>query len=556
MLVECVIDELLKLVRKKLTIKQLENALFLMKAEIDKVDDEIIVIEINPDRTDMLSTEGIARALRTFLNVDSGIAEYPVKKSGLEVIVKPGLKKIREFIACGIVKDVRTSDDLIKEYMHLQEALTTTHGRNRKKASIGLYVLDEIEFPVIYRPAKPESIRFAPLGTEIEMNGPTIINEHEKGIQYGPIISKHKKWPLLIDSKGNTLSLPPIINSNTLGQVDMTTRNLFIEVTGTHKKTVDQALNIMVTSLAERGGNLESVTVNYPDGTSIKTPNLTPKKMRLEVKDVIGLTGLSLSDVETVSCLQKMGYDARIKGKGILEVKIPAYRTDVLHPVDLIEDVAIGYGFDRIEPSIPQTATSGKLLTITRLKNKIRDLLVGTGYQEIKSYVMSSPEIMNTKMLRNRPLTTTGNPKSREFSVLRNSLLPVLLDFAAQNQHADYPQRIFEVGDVVMPDSREQTRTKQVPHVCRLIVDTCVNITEMLTEVGFILRNLGFASRIEFAAEKAPEFIDGRAGKILIDGKTVGVFGEVSPEVLDNFGIGMPVVAFEMELPTSGTWVM
>ncbi len=556
MLVECVIDELLKLVRKKLTIKQLENALFLMKAEIDKVDDEIIVIEINPDRTDMLSTEGIARALRTFLNVDSGIAEYPVKKSGLEVIVKPGLKKVREFIACGIVKDVRTSDDLIKEYMHLQEALTTTHGRNRKKASIGLYVLDEIEFPVIYRPAKPESIRFAPLGTETEMDGPTIINEYEKGILYGPIISKHKKWPLLIDSKGNTLSLPPIINSNTLGQVDMTTRNLFIEVTGTHKKTVDQALNIMVTSLAERGGNLESVTVNYPDGTSIKTPNLTPKKMRLEVKDVIGLTGLSLSDVETVGCLQKMGYDARIKGKGILEVKIPAYRTDVLHPVDLIEDVAIGYGFDRIEPSIPQTATSGKLLTITRLKNKIRDLLVGTGYQEIKSYVMSSPEIMNTKMLRNRPLTTTGNPKSREFSVLRNSLLPVLLDFAAQNQHADYPQRIFEVGDVIMPDSREQTRTKQVPHVCRLIVDTCVNITEMLTEVGFILRNLGLASRIEFAAEKAPEFIDGRAGKILINGKTVGVFGEVSPEVLDNFGIGMPVVAFEMELPIDGTWAM
>ncbi|NOR38523.1 MAG: phenylalanine--tRNA ligase subunit beta [Candidatus Thorarchaeota archaeon] len=556
MLVECVIDELLKLVRKKLTIKQLENALFLMKAEIDKADDEIIVIEINPDRTDMLSTEGIARALRTFLNVGSGIAEYPVKKSGLEVIVKPGLKKIREFIACGIVKDVRTSDDLIKEYMHLQEALTTTHGRNRKKASIGLYVLDEIEFPVIYRPAKPESIRFAPLGTETEMDGPTIINEHEKGILYGPIISKHKKWPLLIDSKGNTLSLPPIINSNTLGQVDMTTRNLFIEVTGTHKKTVDQALNIMVTSLAERGGNLESVTVNYPDGTSIKTPNLTPKKMRLEVKDVIGLTGLSLSDVETVGCLQKMGYDARIKGKGILEVKIPAYRTDVLHPVDLIEDVAIGYGFDRIEPSIPQTATSGKLLTITRLKNKIRDLLVGTGYQEIKSYVMSSPEIMNTKMLRNRPLTTTGNPKSREFSVLRNALLPVLLDFAAQNQHADYPQRIFEVGDVVMPDSREQTRTKQVPHVCRLIVDTCVNITEMLTEVGFILRNLGLASRIEFAAEKAPEFIDGRAGKILINGKTVGVFGEVSPEVLNNFGIGMPVVAFEMELPIDGTWAL
>ncbi|MGY5862594.1 MAG: phenylalanine--tRNA ligase subunit beta [Candidatus Thorarchaeota archaeon] len=556
MLVECVINELLKLVRKKLTIEQLEDALFLMKAEIDKVDDEIVVIEINPDRTDMLSTEGIARALRTFLNVSSGITEYPVKKSELEVIVKPGLKKIREFIACGIVKGVQTSDDLIKEYMHLQEALTATHGRNRKKASIGLYVFDEIEFPVIYRPARPESIRFAPLGTEAEMDGPAIINEHEKGIIYGPIISKHKKWPLLIDSKSNTLSLPPIINSNTLGQVDMTTHNLFIEVTGTHKKTVDQALNIMVTSLAERGGSLESVTVRYPDGTMLITPNLTPKRMLLKVEDVVELTGLTLSDVETSNCLQKMGYDTRIKGKGNLEVKVPAYRTDALHQVDLIEDVVIGYGFDKIEPSTPQTATSGKLLPITRLQNKVRDLLIGTGYQEIKSYVMTSPEIMNVKMLRNSLLTVTGNPKSREYSVLRNSLLPVLLDFASQNQHADYPQRIFEVGDVVMPDERERTRAKQVPHVCRLVIDTRVNITEMLTEMGFILRNLGLGSNIEFAAEKTPEFIEGRSGKILINGEPMGIFGEVSPNVLDNFGIGMPVVAFEMELPRSGKWAL
>jgi phenylalanyl-tRNA synthetase beta chain len=476
MLVECVIDELLKLIGKKLTSEQLEDAVFLMKAEIDKEEDGIIEIEINPDRTDMLSTEGIARALRAFLEISPGITEYPVKKSGFEVIVKPGLKKIREFIACGIVKSVQTSDDLIKEYMHLQEALTTTHGRNRKKASIGLYVFDEIEFPVIYRPAKPESIRFAPLGVDAKMDGPTIINKHEKGILYGSIISKHKKWPLLIDSKGNVLSLPPIINSNTLGQVDMTTRNLFIEVTGTHKKTVDQALNIMVTSLAERGGNLESVTVSYPGGTSIVTPNLTPKKMLLKVENAVELTGLSLSDAETVVCLQKMGYGARIKGKGNLEVKVPAYRTDVLHQVDLIEDVAIGYGFDRIKPSTPQTSTSGKLLPITRLQNKVRDLLVGTGYQEIKSYVMTSPEILNIKMLRNRPLTVTGNPKSRDYSVLRNSLLPVLLDFASQNQHADYPQRVFEVGDVVIPDERERTRAKQVPHVCRLIVDTRVNI--------------------------------------------------------------------------------
>ncbi|MFW9844524.1 MAG: hypothetical protein ACFFEV_08105 [Candidatus Thorarchaeota archaeon] len=300
MIVECRIDDLLAMIGKKLTLEKLEDTLFLIKAEVEKVEGNIIEIEVNPDRQDMLSTEGIARAVRSFLKLETGLWKYPVKKSGNDVIVKPGLSKIRPFICCSIVKDVPADDELIKEYMHLQDALTSTHGRNRSKASIGLYVYDDIEFPVIYGPQKPEKIKFVPLGHEEEMDGPAILKDHEKGVEFGHIIQDHKKWPLLYDSKGQVLSLPPVINSNSLGRMTVETKNLFIEVTGTHLLTVQQALNIITASLAERGGIVESVTVVYPDESTDVTPDFKPDKRTLKINDINELIGLELSNQQIV----------------------------------------------------------------------------------------------------------------------------------------------------------------------------------------------------------------------------------------------------------------
>jgi phenylalanyl-tRNA synthetase beta chain len=261
MIVECRIDDLLSLIGKKLTLKQLEDRLFMIKAEVEKIEGNIIEIEVNPDRQDMLSTEGIARAVRSYLQLETGLWDYQAKKSGKQIIVKPGLSKIRPYICCSIIKGIPSDDEVIKEYMHLQDALTSTHGRNRRKASIGLYVYDELEFPVIYGPQTPSKIKFVPLGYGYEMDGPEILEDHEKGREFGAIIEHYKKWPLLYDSKGQVLSLPPIINSNDLGRMTTETRNLFVEVTGTHLPTVHQALNIITASLAERGGKIESVTV-------------------------------------------------------------------------------------------------------------------------------------------------------------------------------------------------------------------------------------------------------------------------------------------------------
>ena len=322
MIVECRIDDLLSLIGKKLTLEKLEDTLFLIKAEVEKVEGNIIEIEVNPDRQDMLSTEGIARAVRSYLQLETGLWDYPVKKSGKHIIVKQGLSKIRPYICCSIIKDVPADDDLIKEYMHLQDALTSTHGRHRKKASIGLYVYDELEFPVMYGPQAPEKIKFIPLGHETEMDGPTIISEHEKGVEFGPIIQKHKKWPLLYDSKNQVLSLPPIINSNDLGKITTETRNLFVEVTGTHLLTVNQALNIITASLAERGGKIESVTVTYPDGSTEETPNFKPEKLYLKMEEITSMIGLDLRGTQIVQALERMGYGAKLLKTNQVQVLI------------------------------------------------------------------------------------------------------------------------------------------------------------------------------------------------------------------------------------------
>ena len=554
MIVECRIDDLLSLIGKKLTLKKLEDTLFLVKAEVEKIEGNIIEIEVNPDRQDMLSTEGIARVVRSFLRLETGLKKIPVKKSGKQIIVKSGLNKIRPFICCSIIKGVPADDELIKEYMHLQDALTSTHGRNRKKASIGLYVYDDLKFPIIYGPQVPEKIKFVPLGYEIEMDGPTILTDHEKGVEFGPIIQSHKKWPLLYDSNGQVLSLPPIINSNNLGRMTPETKNLFVEVTGTHLLTVHQALNIITASLAERGGKIESVTVVYPDDSTDETPDFTPEKMTITTDEINTLIGIDLTGDEIVQALERMGYGAKLLKIKHVQVLIPKFRMDILHPVDVIEDIAIGYGFDNIQPAMPQTMTMGRVNPITRLKNKVRDLMVGLGYNEVMNYIMSSPEVLNEKMRRNEPLVTTGNPKSRHYSVLRNSLLPVLLDFTSQNQHADYPQKIFEVGDVIIPNEERETCVDQNPSVGGLMTDVNVNITKLLSELGFLLRNLGLENRFEFKSVTSSDFIEGRSASIKIDGKIRGFLGEVAPEILTNFGIGYPIIAFEIQLPRDCQW--
>ncbi len=539
------LSDLLALVGRDLSHEELEESLFLIKCEIDNIANDTVTIEVNPDRVDLLSTEGIARALRGFLGIETGAPKYTVRKSGWQAIVDPSVKKVRPFLACGIVKGLQLDNDLIAEFMQLQERLTGTFGRNRKRTSIGLYVLDLITPPVHYRTEFPADIKFIPLEYYTPLTARQILRQHPKGQEFGKIIKDYPKYPVLVDAENKVLSLPPIINSNDLGRLVEDTKDVFVEVTGTHRLTTLQTLNIMITALADRGGKIEDVEVVYTR-ESERLPNLTLQQRDLSLKYINKIIGYDLDDSAVMKALGRMRMDSAVHGDTV-QVKIPAYRMDILHDVDIVEDVAIGYGYDRFESTTPQLMTLGRELPLTTLLRTIRDLMVGLGYQEIHNYVLTNTRVLFEKMNRPRKeVVEIANPKSMEYHVARNTLLPGILAFLGDNTAQELPHNIFEVGDVVTLDSDAETCTLSTPHLAAASVNSRVDITILKAELMTLLGNLGLSATLRKTSNVS--FIKGRVANLFIEGTPVGIMGEIHPVVLKNYGIEAPCVAFELEI--------
>ncbi|MFX1562910.1 MAG: phenylalanine--tRNA ligase subunit beta, partial [Promethearchaeota archaeon] len=540
MIVEVRISDLLDLLGRRLTVEELEENLFLLKCELEDVTDDMATIEVNPDRVDMLSAEGIARALRGFLDIELGAPKYKTRLSKWKALVESSVASVRPYLACGIVRNISLTSELIAEFMQFQERLTSTFGRNRKKTSIGLYVLDLINPPIYYRAVKPDTIRFTPLEYDEKMTAKQILRLHPKGQEFGNILKGHSNYPILIDSTNQVLSLPPIINSNDLGRIVETTKNLFVEVTGTHKLTTIQTLNIMITALAERGGQLATVEVVYPEGSD-HLPDLSLQHRIISLKYANDVIGHSFKGPTVANSLRRMRMDCTIRGDAI-RVGIPRYRVDILHDIDIVEDIAIGYGFNRIEPTLPYTMTVGSELPITTLRRTIRDLMVGLGYQEIWSYVLTNTRTLFDKMNQSpSKIVELANPKSMEYHVARNSLLPGLLSFLAENTAEEFPQRIFEIGDVVLVDPKAETCTRTVTHLAAATVDSRIDLTTLKAELFTLLQNLGLKLEVKPATDTS--FIQGRVGNLQVNKRRLGLLGEIHPVVLTNFGIEAPCVA-------------
>jgi len=537
------LSDLMQLIGQDLPLEVLEDRLFLLKCEIDQVVNDIVTIEVNPDRVDMLSTEGIARALRGFLGLEGGAPSYPVKKSTWQAIVDSSVSAIRPYLACAIVRTISLDDDLIAELMQLQERLTGTFGRNRKRASIGLYVLDLIKPPIHYTTASPNEIRFPPLEYEEVMTAREILRVHPKGQEFGPIIRNHPRYPVLLDAKNQVLSLPPVINSNDLGRIFETTKNLFVEVTGTHKLTTLQSLNIMVAALADRGGRLEDVEVVYSDHRE-RLPDFSLQERQVALEYIRRMVGYDFDGATVKEALSRMRINSAVQANNV-QVGIPAYRVDILHDVDVVEDIAIGYGYDRIEPTLPKTMTVGRALPLSRLCQAIRDLMVGLGYQEIRNYVLTNTRVLFDQMnLSTKSVVEIENPKSMEYHVVRNSLLPGILAFLSENTAQELPHRVFEVGDVVLIDPQAETCTQTLPYLAAATVNSRVDITVLKAEIMTFLGNLGLTGKVKSITHGS--FIEGRVASLHVGRKKIGYFGEIHPMVLQNFGIEAPCVAFEL----------
>ena len=324
-----------ELIGKKLSLQELEDVLVDLGFELDDVNGDDIRVEITHDRIDCVSPQGLARAVRSFLGLDKGLKEYKIKKTSHELRVNKNLKNIRPFAVSCIVKDLRFTDDLIKEMIWVQEKLTETYGRKRVKAGIGIYPLKGIKFPIDYVAKDPDKVRFVPLEFSEELSGKEILRRHPTGREYAHLLKDFTKYPFFIDSANNVLSMPPIINSQTFGKITEDTDSVFIEVTGTDWITINQVLTILATMFAEEGGIIYQMKVKYKDATHV-TPRMKPEKWKLDPKYINNLLGSKFSSKKIIGLLSKMGMSAKLV-KGKLEVLVPFFRTDVLHPVDIAD---------------------------------------------------------------------------------------------------------------------------------------------------------------------------------------------------------------------------
>ncbi|MBS3789701.1 MAG: phenylalanine--tRNA ligase subunit beta [Candidatus Thermoplasmatota archaeon] len=506
--------------------------------EIEKIEGDDWELEVNPDRCDLLSVEGIGRAVRGFLRDETGLPDYETSSSDIVTKVELSVQDVRPYIVTAAVKNVDLSDPVLKSMMDLQEKLHLTIGRNRSKVAIGVHDLEPIEPPITYKAVKPEEISFRPLEKSIEMDLQEILEKHDKGKKFAHILEDKERYPLILDSKEDVLSFPPVINGQ-MTQVTPETDSLFIDMTGTDMRALEQTLNILCTMFAERGAEIYTTEVKYGN-RSITYPDFTPEEMDISPSECRKILGFEVKDGEIVEILQRMRYDADEKEDSI-EVKIPAYRHDILHPWDIIEDIAIGFDYDNFEGVLPENVTIGESLDDSELRDTVTELLIGYGFKEVMNYILSCPEkeFEDMEMEKEQKIAKVENPVSEDSVSLRTWLLPGLLSNLKDNRTQSLPRKLFEIGDVISPNYQQKTK------IAGVIQSSNVGFTKMKSILDGLLTNLGFEMTVE--ANKHGSFIDGRCAGVYVSGEKIGYFGEISPEVLENFELENPVVGFEMD---------
>jgi len=531
-------NDYLDIFRYKISKEDLIERLPMIGADFDKVEDDEISVEFFPNRPDLSSVEGIARASRAFFDFEKGMKKYEVKKSDIVIEVAPSVKNIRPFVSCALVKNITMTDNLIASLMDMQEKLHFGIGRNRRKVAIGVHNFEPVLPPFTYKAVDPDSVQFVPLAKLESMTLSEILKSHEKGVDYAYLLEGFNKYPLIVDSNKNVLSFPPIINGS-LTEVTPFSTDLFIDVTGTNKKAINHTLNIVVTALAERGGKIYSTTIKY-DKNSYVSPDLNPVNRTLSVSYVNRILGTKMNEMEIIDSLKKMGYDADKLDKDKIIVKIPAWRADILHDIDLVEDVSVGYGYDKFKIDFPKALTFGRVLPNYELFYGIRNIMIGLGFNEVSTFTLSNEKDEFGKMgLKEEKRVQIENPIGEEYSCLRVSLIPSVLKILAENRHHSLPQMIFELGIVV------DGSLKNKHHLAAVKMDAKANFTESKSFVGAIMRDCG--KKYNIKEKEHPAFVNGRCASVVCDNKEIGFFGELHPKTIIQFGLEHPIIAFELQ---------
>ena len=516
--------------------EKMQDRIAMFGTPIEDLTDEELQLEIFPNRPDMLSYQGFKRSFLAFLGKKTGLRKYKINKpeKDYKVIIDSSVKEIRPYTACAIVKKLRLDENKIKELIEIQEKLHITIGRKRKKVAIGIYPLEKIKLPITYKALEPDKIKFLPLEADKEMSGLQILQKHPTGKDYAHLLSGKPKFPIFIDANKNILSMPPIINSHLTGKITENTKEVFIECSGFDLKILKKCLNIIVTSLADMDGEIYAMELKYKK--KLTTPNLNTEKRKISLENTNKLLGLNLHEKQLKNLLEKMGYDY-----SKASVEIPAWRTDILHEVDLIEDVAIAYGYENFIPEIPEVSTIGQEDQKEIVKRKISEILIGLNLLEVSNYHLTNKrdQFKNMGFSRKQKKDYIEIEESKtDYTILRKDLTHYLLKVLSNNVDSEYPQRIFESGVVFNPDETEKLAVAITPG----------NFTEIRQILEYVSRMLNIEIKLKETENFPLYFIEGRVGEITLNNKSIGFIGEIHPRILKNWKIKMPVALFEIDL--------
>ncbi len=545
-----------RLLGQKTRLEQLESWLPLVKGELKdftQATGEIRLELQDSNRPDLWSVEGIARQIR--IKLQGSPLAYPFlhtrTRPKRRILVAEGLERVRPYVAACTATGYTVTEESLTQLIQAQEKLADLYGHKRKTVSVGLYRLSRIHFPVTYGLVKPTEARFTPLGFSEKLTLQEILTVHPKGIEYGSILAGQPLLPLLWDTEGQILSFPPIINSQDVGQVHAGDSALLVEVTGTDMQMVLLTLNVFATNLADRGAAIDPIEVQYPYdtgwGKSIRTPCDISDVQKIPLKAIESALGLPMDAELVQQTLRAYGYEVKTS-RHTLAVRLPHYRSDLMHPVDVAEDVAISRGYDSFVPVMPNQFTVGSLSSLEMMSDYIRDHMVGQGFQEIFSNILLSHEelVERMRLSASDQVVEVDNVMSQSFSCLRSWILPSLMRVEAASPRAFYPHRLFEIGEVAIPDSTRELGSRTAIRLGVVLAHPLANFSEVHTCLDMLMFYL--VKDYELEPLSHGSFLDGRAGTILCQGQSIGLIGELHPEVLENWGISVPISVFELDV--------
>ena len=526
----------------KVTKKQISDSLPFLGLDIESEDKDNVRIEYSPNRPDYSTDFGIALGMQGLLGVKKGAVKLKIKNSKkYSIKVDSSISKIRPFVTGIVAKNGQIDDKTIKQLMAMQEDLHFGIGRKRKKSSIGIHDLDKISFPLSYT-AEKRTHKFIPLASDNEMTVSQILQETDVGKQYGFLLENSKDVPLIVDSNKNTVSLPPVINA-AVTTVTTKTKNLFVEITGINKEDAEDMLSVVATILQSAGFSLESVNIT---GAKNSTPKLKERKISILPNLVNQILGLELSTSKIILSLKKSRLDATLKGKTII-CTIPPYRFDIFGEMDLVEEVALGYGINLLEPILSPSQTIGQTNPISSKLKSLGQIMIGLGYAEALNSSLSSKRILYDMTNReSEKIISVLDSKSMEHTILRDAIFPGLLENLSRNIHESYPQKLFETGTVFTIDT---PISEKINFAC-ISAHKDASFTEIKSVLQSCLK-IGFSIGVSTKALDHPSFEKGRCASIVLNEKEIGIIGELSSKIKDEYKIRIPVVCFEMSLSDS-----